>query len=210
MDRRDYERLFSRYYLPLGMYSLRITGDTDLAQDVVQEVFAGLWRRVMEGNAELGSPASYLYRAVRNRSLSAVAGKTDYDDIDDVALSEPVTEEDVDTSERDARLWCEIGKLPDRMREIFLMNKRDGMKYREIAEELSLSEKTVEHQISRALHRLRESLAPSGKALPLSSFSRFCKKERNESVDEIFLHYICLRSKRYLILQRFNKFNKMK
>lgn len=173
MDRRDYERLFSRYYLPLGMYSLRITGDTDLAQDVVQEVFAGLWRRVMEGNAELGSPASYLYRAVRNRSLSAVAGKTDYDDIDDVALSEPVTEEDVDTSERDARLWCEIGKLPDRMREIFLMNKRDGMKYREIAEELSLSEKTVEHQIFRALRRLRESLAPSGKALPSVFFLPF-------------------------------------
>ena len=94
MDRRDYERLFNRYYLPLGMYSLRITEDTDLAQDVVQEVFAGLWRRVMEGNAKLDSPASYLYRAVRNRSLSAVAGKTDYDDIEDVALSEPVAEED--------------------------------------------------------------------------------------------------------------------
>ena len=166
MDRRDYERLFNRYYLPLGMYSLRITEDTDLAQDVVQEVFAGLWRRVMEGNAKLDSPASYLYRAVRNRSLSAVAGKTDYDDIEDVALSEPVAEEDVDTSERDARLWCEIGK-------IFLMNKRDGMKYREIAEELGLSEKTVEHQISRALHRLRESLAPFGKALPSVFFLPF-------------------------------------
>ena len=166
MDRRDYERLFNRYYLPLGMYSLRITEDTDLAQDVVQEVFAGLWRRVMEGNAKLDSPASYLYRAVRNRSLSAVAGKTDYDDIEDVALSEPVAEEDVDTSERDARLWCEIGKLPDRMREIFLMNKRDGMKYREIAEE-----------VARPLWQ-----SPS--LCLLSPVS--VKKERNERVDEFF------------------------
>lgn len=45
--------------------------------------------------------------------------------------------------------------LPDRQREIFLMSKRDSMTYREIAEELSISEKTVEHQISKALKTLR-------------------------------------------------------
>ncbi len=161
MDRRDFEHLFHRYYLPLGMYSLRITDDTDRAQDVVQDVFVTLWAKVSEGDVDISNPASYLYRAVRNRSLTAVAEVAVISDFEDYMKDDDVCGEDVDTSERDARLWREIGMLPDRMREIFLMSKRDGMKYREIAEELDISEKTVEHQISRALRRLRGSLSDS-------------------------------------------------
>lgn len=59
------------------------------------------------------------------------------------------------SSFREAKLWTAIELLPERCREIFLMSKRDGMTYREIAEELNLSEKTVEHQISKALKTLR-------------------------------------------------------
>jgi RNA polymerase sigma-70 factor (ECF subfamily) len=55
-----------------------------------------------------------------------------------------------------ARLWTAIDALPDRCREVFLMAKRDGMTYREIAEELGISERTVEHQVSKALHLLRQ------------------------------------------------------
>ena len=54
-----------------------------------------------------------------------------------------------------ARLWTAIDALPDRCREVFLMAKRDGMTYREIAEELGISERTVEHQVSKALRLLR-------------------------------------------------------
>lgn len=64
-------------------------------------------------------------------------------------------EEAVGRSFREAELWERIDRLPDRCREIFLMSKRDGMKYSEIASELGLSEKTVEHQISKALKRLK-------------------------------------------------------
>ena len=60
-----------------------------------------------------------------------------------------------ESSFREAELWTAIELLPERCREIFLMSKRDGMTYREIAEELNLSEKTVEHQISKALKTLR-------------------------------------------------------
>lgn len=61
-----------------------------------------------------------------------------------------------DRSFTEARLWKLIDELPDRCREIFLMSKRDGMKYSEIAAELGISVKTVEHQISKALRRLRD------------------------------------------------------
>lgn len=68
------------------------------------------------------------------------------------------TEDDIDTSQRDARLWEALNELPQRCRTIFLMSKRDAMSHREIAEELSISIKTVENQITKAYTRLRKSL----------------------------------------------------
>ena len=67
-------------------------------------------------------------------------------------------EEAIDTSERDSRLWGVIDKLPDQCRNVFLMSKRDGMTYAQIAEELNLSVRTVEHHISKALERLRDAV----------------------------------------------------
>ena len=65
-------------------------------------------------------------------------------------------EEQVRLAERDARLWDAIDHLPPERRRIFLLSKRDGLKYQEIAEELHISIKTVENQISKALKALRE------------------------------------------------------
>ena len=74
-----------------------------------------------------------------------------------------LTEEDVDTAERDARIWAAIDKLPERCREIFLLSKRDGMSNEEIADELGLSVKTVKNQLTKAFSRLRDALAPGHK-----------------------------------------------
>lgn len=56
----------------------------------------------------------------------------------------------------EAKVWTALDSLPPKCREIFLMSKRDGMSYLEIAEELQLSVKTVEAQITKAYKRLRE------------------------------------------------------
>ena len=66
-----------------------------------------------------------------------------------------MTEEDIDTAERDARLWKAIDSMPPRRREIFLMSRRDGLTYAAIADELGLSVKTVENQIAKATASLR-------------------------------------------------------
>ena len=62
----------------------------------------------------------------------------------------------IERSERDARLWKVIDELPLERRKIFLMCKRDGMRYQEIAAELHISIKTVENQMGKALKTLRE------------------------------------------------------
>ena len=65
-------------------------------------------------------------------------------------------EEQMYQAERDARLWAAIDELPTERKKIFLLSKRDGLKYQEIADELNISIKTVENQIGKAMKFLRE------------------------------------------------------
>ena len=59
-------------------------------------------------------------------------------------------------SQTEARLWTAIDSLPEKCREVFILSKRDGLKYEEIAEELGLSVNTVRNQISKALKLIKE------------------------------------------------------
>lgn len=150
---KEYERLF----MPLCMFALRITGDIETAHDTVQSAFISAWERV----DRIDNLKAYMYLSVRNSAISAACDTARYYDMTHAAL-EDVPQEDIDTSERDALLWNAIDSLPDRCREIFLMSKRDGMSYRDIALELGISEKTVENQITKALHKLRGDGSLSG------------------------------------------------
>lgn len=140
--------------MPLGMYALRMSGDVDEAEDIVQECFATVWQRIETG-CDISNFKAYMYRAVRNGVLMRARGRAEIVSLDSI---EEVTPEDIDTSERDAALWRAVDALPPRCREIFLMSKRDGLSNAAIASELDLSVKTVENQMSKALRTLRAAL----------------------------------------------------
>lgn len=144
------------------MYALRITGDTELARDVVQESMTSLWEKLSAG-VEIANPKGYLYRVCHNKALNTLhrAFPERESSASEDELAE-ISEEEIDTSERDARLWKAIGELPEKTRRAFLLNKRDGLTAREISEELGVSVKTVENQIATALIRLRSSLKERG------------------------------------------------
>lgn len=74
-----------------------------------------------------------------------------------------ISEENIDTSVRDARIWKAIDNLPEKCREVFLMSKRDGLTNEEIAEEMGISVKTVKNQMTKAFSRLREALSDGHK-----------------------------------------------
>ena len=97
------------------------------------------------------------YTSVRNACIDRLRRQSPIDtEITPTDLCGVISDDQAqESSFREAELWTAIELLPERCREIFLMSKRDGMTYREIAEELNLSEKTVEHQISKALKTLR-------------------------------------------------------
>ena len=157
------ESLFRLYYRPLCVYALHYLRDKDQIEDLVQETFMAYWmKQTTDGGID--SPRAYLYAAVRNRCIDAIRRRrqdVELDSLeeetlpveDDVVISD---EEAVDNSLREARIWSAIDRLPAKRRRIFLMSRRDGMKYSEIASALGLSENTVRNQVSRALEAIRQ------------------------------------------------------
>ncbi len=141
------------------MYALRIVDNTSDAEDIVEETFMKAWQAISSGT-EIGHFKSYMYRCVRNECVSFLRGKKEMEPIDSIP---EISEEVMDTSFRDARIWKAIDELPEKCREIFLMSKRDGLSNAEIAEELNISVKTVKNQITKAFARLRESLSTGHK-----------------------------------------------
>lgn len=148
------------------MYALRYVEDTETGEDMVQEAFVKVWRHLHEGK-EIENLKSYLYMAVRNECVGYLRQRKNIAQDEELAEIPDVSDEDIDTSERDARLWRAIDRLPERCREIFLMSKRDGMSGEEIAAELGLSIKTVKNQMTKAYERLRSELTSSRKSIYL-------------------------------------------
>lgn len=155
MKLHEFEMMFKALYLPLGMYALRIVEDNDCAEDMVQEAFVKAWE-ALEGGAEIGNFRGYMYRAVHNECIGYLRQRRETASLGEIA---EVTEEAVDTSVRDARIWRAIDALPQRCREVFLLSKRDGLSQEEIAEEMGISVKTVKNQMTKAYERLREALS---------------------------------------------------
>lgn len=153
----DFEVLFRLHFRPLCLYALHYLGDVEAAEDVVQECFMKLWEKLEQGTA-VDNRRAYLYMTVRNRCLDDLKKKglpteslkpnDTYGIIDDDDAQE--------RAQTEARMWTALDSLPPKCREVFILSKRDGLKYEEIAEELGLSVNTVRNQISKALKMIKE------------------------------------------------------
>lgn len=149
------DKLFRLHYRALCIYALHFLNDHDAVEDVVQESFEMLWRRLNAG-LKVENPKSYLYTCVKNRCLGYLGKSNRVEEVG--RLSDTLCEEFERDSEVEAKIWGAIGSLPPKCREIFLMGKRDGVKYEEIAEELGISLQTVKNQMSKALTVLKNKL----------------------------------------------------
>lgn len=154
MNVREFERLYKRLYMPLCMYALRLVEDTTSSEDMVQDAFIKAWR-YCEAGGVIDSFQSFMYHTVRNECLLFLRSRKTM--VGEEYIPE-VCEMDIDTSERDARIWRAIGALPEKCRKVFLLSKQKGLSNEEISRELGISIKTVKNQITKALRRLRETL----------------------------------------------------
>lgn len=145
---RQMDLLFRRYYRPLCLYALHYLEDVSAAEDVVQDCFISFWEKA----PETAPVRSYFYAMVKNRCIDILRATKP-----SAPLPEDLPEEQaVERSENEARLWTAIGQLPERRRQCLILSKRDGLSYKEIAEELGLSERTVRNHVARAMASLRE------------------------------------------------------
>jgi RNA polymerase sigma-70 factor (ECF subfamily) len=158
---KEYEKLFKECYVPVLRYCCTMVLDADDAEDIVQQVFVSLWQKIKNNDIIRISARAYLYKAVYNASLDFLKHKKvrkKYEDeslINDNGLANA---NDITDSELQKKIQDSIAQLPDQCRRIFKMNRFENLKYREIAAELNIAEKTVENQMGKALKMLKRSL----------------------------------------------------
>ncbi len=155
-----YRQLFQQYFEPLTYFANKYLQDVDASKDIVQGVFSQLY----QGREELSintSVKSYLYRAVTNRSLNEIKSsklhQQHHSDIKATADTE-FSENSMELNELEMKIMKIVEGLPERTREVFKLSRFEHKTNQEIADELNISKRTVETQISNALKILRQAL----------------------------------------------------
>ena len=162
-DPAAFEALFHAYHAPLCAFAYRYLGARDLAEEIVQEIFLFVWERreVLEVRT---SVKSYLFTAVRNAALSYlrhehVVRRREAEIVELFDGPNAGADEEAAAAETLAAVQRAVGRLPERCRLVFTLQREQGLTYAEVAEVLGISPKTVETQMGRALRSLRTALA---------------------------------------------------
>ena len=157
-----FDYFFDKYYQGLCVYASRLLKSTTDAEDLVEEFFV----RILENRKNIHiecSIKSYFLRSVHNRCLDYLAHQKVRTFHDQYRLKRMQFEDCEDypllDSELEQKLNDAIQQLPDGIRQTFLMNRFEGLKYQQIAEIEQVSVKTIEYRISKALSILRLKLA---------------------------------------------------
>ncbi|MBW6479633.1 MAG: RNA polymerase sigma-70 factor [Bacteroidales bacterium] len=160
-DAEAFEKIFREYYSPLVLFALKIVNDQDVAEEIVQEFFYQYWKNRDQMSIKF-SLKSYFYQSVRNNALKYLrheSVKQRY--ASGVANSGVSHSFSPDYGEKELQYIIEnvLENLPQRCSRIFRMNRFEGLTYKEIAAKLSISVKTVEADMGKALKAFRNKLA---------------------------------------------------
>jgi RNA polymerase sigma-70 factor, ECF subfamily len=159
-----FERFFKTYFKSLYAYAFTVLQDEIMAEEMVQQVFYKIWEKKEQFGVHT-SVKAFLYKAVYNECLNYLKHqkhKANHQNyvvyVNRNQVSDENTAMRVELSELQSRLQTALSELPEQCRTIFYMSRFDELKYREIAERMGLSVKTIEAQMGKALKILREKL----------------------------------------------------
>ncbi len=154
-----FEQLFRKFRPGLVAFATSIIGRSNDAEELVHDVFIAIWNRE-SNDLDPNGIKSYLFTSVKNRCLNFIKkSKLDVTDINDES---PVFDANVNAhtsmvaKESEKRIHLLIDQLPKKCKQVFLMSRMYELSYKEIAEILEITPKTVENQISIALKFLKE------------------------------------------------------
>jgi RNA polymerase sigma-70 factor, ECF subfamily len=157
-DLPSYEKLFRELFKPLCSFAMKYVGDLEEAKNLVHEVFITVWEKYDTLPSDTNY-RSYLFTSVRNRSLNYLRDQKKHLTLEKVPDQSLATEASMmETAELEKEIELAINLLPEKCRQVFELNRQEGLKYAEIAEKMGISVKTVEAQMSKALRVLREHL----------------------------------------------------
>jgi RNA polymerase sigma-70 factor (ECF subfamily) len=166
-DLAAFEALVRWYSDRLCAFVYASTRDVEATKELVQDLFLWIWRHRHEWHVR-GGLTTYLYRSARNRAISYLrhdhleqrwreqASLADADD--QSRISPNAGAERIGVDDLSKAIDRAVGSLPDRCRQVFTLNRQHHLSYRQIAETLGISVKTVEVHMGRALVTLRRQL----------------------------------------------------
>ncbi|RAW00525.1 RNA polymerase sigma-70 factor [Pseudochryseolinea flava] len=151
--------IFDQYYRPLTIFAMKYVGDVSEAKEIVQDFYVRLWARRADLQVRF-SLRMYLYQSIRNACLNYLeSSKVAQKRLKGYHVPLSTTDNALDhivVAEQEEMLMRAIDNLPEKCREIFLLSRMQRLSNQAIADQLNISIKTVEGQISIALKRLLE------------------------------------------------------
>jgi RNA polymerase sigma-70 factor (ECF subfamily) len=161
-DVDQFESLFRSSYASLVRYAKTIIKDQDASEEIVQDLFFRLWKD-KERIRIKSSLNGYLFRSVHNKCLHFIDHRRIVErHVEEMSIHQPENQESpsdiLNYKELQAKIATILERLPERCGTIFCMSRFEGLKYSEIAEKLSISIKTVESNMGRALKEFRKAL----------------------------------------------------
>jgi RNA polymerase sigma-70 factor (family 1) len=157
-----FEQVFKKYYERLCNYANTILNDMDEAEEIVQSTFLGIWEK--RENIQIHTAIkSYLYQSVHNSCINHLnhlkvrSSHREYS-INNTDLSIDSSSYTVIANELEAEIEKAINSLPPQCQTVFRLSRFDGLSYAEIARKLTISVKTIENHMGKALRIMREEL----------------------------------------------------
>ena len=162
-DKKEFESLFRSSYVSLVLYAKTLIKDHDTAEEIVQDLFFRLWQDKEKINIE-SSLNGYLFRSVHNKCLHYIEhSRVVIRHAEEMIYRQTENQESpsdiLNYKELQEKIARILERLPAKCGKIFTMSRFEGLKYTEIAEKLSVSVKTVEANMGRALKEFRKELA---------------------------------------------------
>lgn len=156
------ELLYRLYYRPMCTHAVRFVYSKEIAEDIVSEIFYSFWSKKIYRSVTT-SYRAYLFRSVRNRSYNYLSNDLRKSDplsaASDNAISASESPDKIMQMDELLEILNKlIISLPPQCQKVFLMNRFEGRKNKEIADELNLSQRTVETHLFKALNVLKNGL----------------------------------------------------
>lgn len=156
------QKVFDLHYAEVCRTVYKLIPDNALMEDLAQEVFIRFWEK-REQIEVIESIGGYLHRMAVNEALAHLRRRRFFEDVSEAAHlpAAPAdhTETEVLHQDLSFRLKVALDTLPPRCRVVFQLSRFEEMSYREIADKMDISIKTVENQMGKALKMLREQLS---------------------------------------------------